>query len=121
MSCITSISDLYISKISLILLMFVFCAAYVRSNIEVQKNSPHSYIRTQPSRSFYLFSDVLKIFSSPLISYAPEVYLYLSTHVVVLLLISNFSFCIDLLTCTIVSLAPNFFSCVNCASFFSIA
>ena len=44
MACISSISDLYISNTSFILLMVVPCAAHAHLKVEVQNILPHYYI-----------------------------------------------------------------------------
>ena len=85
--------------------------------VEVQNSLPHPSIQTEPSRDFYLFLDMLEVFSLLLISYALKFSLSLSKHVVVSLLLSNSLDCIALLmcpifslTCTIVSLKCPIFS-----------
>ena len=84
---INFILEMYISKISFIIIMVFSCADNLRSHVEFNKCFPHSYMQKYPSHAFYLFSDVLKVFSLTLISYALEVCLSLPTHVVVNLMI----------------------------------
>ena len=62
MACIYSISDLYISKISSILLMVFTFAAHTHSKVEVQKSLPYSYLRTYNPINFTSFQMCLKYF-----------------------------------------------------------
>ena len=57
--------------------MVVSCVAYVHLKVEVKNSLPHSYIQTPSYRDFYFVSEVTDVFSSPLISYALEVFIYL--------------------------------------------
>ena len=57
----------YISTISFILLMVIPCASHARSYVEYKKCWPHSYIKTYLSHDFTFFSDMLKVFYSPLL------------------------------------------------------
>ena len=68
-------------------------------------------IQTNITITFFSpFSDVLEVFRLPLISYALKVFLSSYIHAVVTLILSNYSDCIALLTCPIVSLVFPFVS-----------
>ena len=103
---INFISEMYISKISFIIIMVFSCADNLRSHVEFNKCFLHSYMRKYPSHAFYFFSDLLEVLTLSLISYALEVSLYFSAHLVVMLMISNSSYFIASLTCPIISLTP---------------
>ena len=75
MSCIFYISDLYILKMSFILLMVVSCAAHTRLKVEVQKRFCIHIYEHNHTISFYLFSDILEVLYLTLIRYALKVFL----------------------------------------------